>query len=292
MAEAKRLLSGPLGVITRIYRRNTKFRIGFTVILFLIGLGVVGSLLAPMDTKAWFVVPRNLPPSTEHLLGTTSMGRDVFWELCRSIQNSMMIAAVTAMISAHVGLVIGLTSGMKGGIVDRILMFITDTFVIIPGLPLLIVVTTVIKSWITLPLLGVLISLISWPWPARQVRAMILSLRERTFVYTATLSGMNTGKILLKEMMPYIVGWHMINFANTILFSIGFEAGLAILGLSVLGENTLGVMLYWALNQYYALFRGLWWWIGSLVTTLIAIFIALYLTSVGLNEYIAPLKGR
>ena len=219
------------------------------------------------------------------------MGRDVSWELCSSIRNSLIIAAVTALISTHLGLVIGLVSGMKGGIFDRILMFITDTFVVIPGLPLLIVIIVVLREWLTMIMLGVLMSLVSWPWAARQIRAMVLSLRERTFVYTAKLSGMSSPKILLREIMPYMLGWHLINFANTVLFSIGFEAGLAVLGLSLLTQNTLGVMIYWALNQYYALFRGIWWWIGTPIATLVFIFIALYLISVGLNEHLAPLKG-
>jgi len=278
----------PLSVVRKIYRKSVKFRIGFSTILVLLFLGFLVAIYAPMDTRLWFVVPRDQPPSAKYYLGTTSMGRDVFWELANSIRNSLVIAFITALISAHVGLVIGLVSGVKGGITDKILMFMTDTFVIIPGLPLLIVITTVLKSVITLPMLGVLISIVSWPWPARQVRAMVLSLRERTFVYTAMLSGMSTFKVLIREIMPYIFGWHLINFTNTVLFSIGFEAGLAVLGLSVLGENTLGVMIYWALNQYYALFRGLWWWIGSPIVTLMTIFISLYLTSVGLNDYLAP----
>jgi len=281
-----------LNIIWRIYKRNNKFRVGLTIFLILLALGFFGYLFSPMDTKRWWIVPRDQPPSIAHPLGTSSMGRDVFWELCNSILNSLIIAAITALIAAHVGLLVGLISGIKGGIIDRALMFITDTFINIPGLPLLIVITSVIKSWITLPLLGVLMSLISWTWPARQIRAMTLSLRERTFIHTSILSGMHTGKLILQEIMPFIIGWHLINFTNTMLFSIGFEAGLAILGLSILGENTLGVMLYWALNQYYALFRGLWWWIGAPVITLIFIFISLYLISVGLSEYLAPLGGR
>jgi peptide/nickel transport system permease protein len=244
-----------------------------------------------MDTRDWYVLPRELPPSKDNLLGTTAMGRDVFWELASSVKNSLIIALITALVSVTVSLIIGLMAGLKAGIIDRILMFITDTFIIIPGLPLLIVVAAVLKAWMTLPMLGVLMALIAWPWPARQIRAIVLSLRERTFVYTAMLSGMGSLKILLREIMPYLIGWILVNFTNTILFSIGFESGLAMLGLSILGENTLGVMIYWALN-YYALFRGILWWIIPPVVTLILIFISLYLISVGLSDYISPLRGE
>jgi peptide/nickel transport system permease protein len=275
-------------ILWNIYKKNVKFKIGFTIILVMLVLGFILSLFAPMDTTRWHVVPKEQPPSATHLLGTTSMGRDVFWELCSSIKNSLIIATTTALISVHIGLVVGIIAGMKGGLLDRILMFITDTFAVIPGLPLLIVIIAVLKEWITMVSLGTLISLIAWPFSSRQVRAIVLSLRERAFIYTAKLSGMNLFKMILQEIMPHLFGWHLINFTNTVLFSIGFEAGLAMLGLSLLNQNTLGVMIYWALNQYYAMFRGIWWWIGAPLVTLIFIFIALYLISAGLSEYLMP----
>lgn len=171
-------------------------------------------------------------------------------------------------------------------------MFLTDTFVIIPGLPLLMVVTTVLKRYLTIPTLGMLISIVSWPWPSRQVRSMVLSLRERTFIHTARLSGMSTFRVIVQELMPYVLGWHLINFTNTILFSIGVESGLAILGLSILDDNTLGVMIYWALNWGYALFRGIWWWLAAPVITLVLVFVSFYLVSIGMTEFMHPITRR
>lgn len=273
-----------------LYKSNFKFRLGFTLILILFILGFAVSPFSPTSTRTWYAVPRDRPPSLEYLLGTSSMGRDVLWELCVSIGKSLTIALITALIASHIGLFIGLISGIRGGVLDRFLMFVSDTFIIVPGFLLLIVVISIIKSWITVPLLGAIISIVSWPWPARQVRSMVLSLRERTFVYTAKLSGMRTSKVLLFEIMPYVLGWHLVNFTNTILFSIGTESGLAIFGLSILGDNTLGVMLYWALN-YYALFRGIWWWITAPIVTLVLIFISFYLVSIGLSEHLHRIIG-
>jgi peptide/nickel transport system permease protein len=276
-------------VIWRAYGKNAKLRIGLSIFLMLVAFSLL-SLFSPLDTRRWYAVPRELPPSIDYLLGTTSMGRDVFWELSRSVHNSLLIAFITALISTNLGLAIGLFSGLKGGVIDRVLTFLTDTFVVIPGLPLLIVITSIIKSWITTPLLGLLIAIVSWAWPTRQIRSIVLSLRERTFVCTAVLSGMSTSKIILREIMPFIIGWYMVLFTNTILFSIGYESGLAILGLSVLGENTLGVMIYWAVNQYYAVFRGLWWWFIPPLLTLILLFISLYLISSGLSELLKSFR--
>jgi len=268
-----------------IYKTSFKFRFGFTVVFLMCILGFILPLFSPVNPRAWYSVPKEQPPSSRYLLGTTTMGRDVFWELCSSIGKSLTIAIITAMIAAHIGLLIGLLAGIRGGLLDRILMFLSDTFIIIPGFILLVVVVTVMKNFITIPLMGAIISIVSWPWPARQVRSMVLSLRERTFVYTARLSGMNTSRVLILELMPHLLGWHLVNFANTILFSIGSEGSLAIFGLSLLSDNTLGVMLYWAIN-YYALYRGLWWWISAPVATLVLIFVSFYLVSIGLSEYL------
>lgn len=273
------------GSIKYIADVSVKFKIGLILLAFIIFFGGILPFFAPYDTRTWNVVPKNKPPSYEYPFGTSSIGRDLFWETAYSTRNSLIIGLMTAMIASHIGLLIGLAAGMKGGIFDRFLMFITDSFVIIPGLPLLMVVTQLLKPILTMPLLGLVISIVSWPWPARQVRAMVLSLRERTFVVTARLSGMGLWKIILNELMPFLLGWHLINFTNTILFSIGTEAGLAVLGLSILGENTLGVEIYWAL-AYFALLRGLWWWIAFPVLFLIIIFVTFYLLSMGLTEYL------
>ena len=271
------------------YKGNFKFRLGFSIVLVMSILGLVLPYFSPQDPRSWYTVPKDKPPSFQYPLGTTTMGRNVFWELCASIGKSLTIALITALIASHVGLLIGLVAGIKGGILDKILMFVSDTFVIVPQLVLLIVVITVVRTWITIPMLGAIISIVSWPWPARQVRSMVLSLRERTFVYTARLSGMNMPKVLLYELMPHLLGWHLVNFANTILFSVGTEGSLAIFGLSLLDNNTLGAMLYWAIN-FYALYRGLWWWISAPVVTLVLIFVSFYLISVGLSEHLHRIR--
>jgi len=272
-----------------VYSRNLKFRIGFTVFMAIVVLGLV-SLFAPPYFESWYILPKDRPPSLESvdmLLGTTTHGRSVFWMLSRGILNSLTISMITALVASHLGLFIGMVAGMKGGLVDRALMFLTDTFVVIPQLPLLIVLAMLLKGMLTMPLLGLLISITSWPWPARQVRAIVLSLRERDFITVAQLSGMGTGRIILTEIMPHLLGWHLINATNTVLYAIGSEAGLAVLGLSILDKDTLGTIIYWALS-YSAIYRGIWWWVVSPVIALIVLFASLYLISVGYTEYLNP----
>jgi len=272
-----------------VYSRNLKFKVGFTLFIAMIILGLF-SLFSPPWYKSWYGIPKDKPPSLTSihmLLGTSSNGRSIFWMITNGILNSIVISLITAVVASHIGLFMGITAGVKGGLVDKLLMFITDSFIVIPGLPLLIVLTMLFKEYLTIPALGLMISITSWPWPSRQVRAIVLSLRERDFMVTARLSGIGTGKIILTEMMPHLLGWHFINATNTVLYAIATEAGLAVVGLSILSEDTLGTIIYWALN-YAALYRGIWWWIVPPIIMLVALFVSLYLISTGYTEYLNP----
>ncbi len=280
--------------IRNLYRSNVKFRVGLILFIAIVAFGSL-SVFSPPDYKFWYSLPKDREPSLESidmLLGTTSNGRSVFWSLTNGIINSLVIALITAAIASHLGLFIGMVAGIRGGLVDKTLMFLTDTFVVIPQLPLLVVLAMLLKEYMTFPLMAMLISITSWPWPARQVRAMILSLREREFISVAYLSGMRTSKVLMTEIMPHVFGWHLINATNTVLYAIGAEVGLAILGLSILSEDTLGTMIYWSMMSFGAFFRGIWWWVLPPIVVFIVLFASLYLISVGISEYLDPKHRR
>jgi peptide/nickel transport system permease protein len=270
-----------------IFRYNRSFRTGFILFLIILVLGVGVGALAPTDPRRWYTDTPNRPPSLEYPLGTTTNGQNVFWLLTWSIRNSLVIGLITALVASHVGLILGMLAGARGGLMDRILMTITDSFVVIPSLPTLILLAVLLRDVMNIPLMGLLISIFSWPWPSRQVRAMVLSLRERDFIATSIFSGYGVWGRVLRDYFLYVLPWHLVNATNTVLFAISSEAALAVLGVSILSEATLGVMIYWALN-YSALFRGLWWWLMSPVVTIILIFVSLFLISRGVSEYSNP----
>ena len=129
-------------------------------------------------------------------------------------------------------------------------------------------------------------------WPARAVRAQVLSLKERPFVQVALLSGLSGIEIVWGELMPHLLPWLGANFVNAFIAAILAESGLSILGLGPQQDVTLGVMIYWALS-YGALLQNLWWWWATPVMTLIVVFLALYLVHVGLDEVSNPrLRGQ
>jgi peptide/nickel transport system permease protein len=270
---------------------NGRLKAGAILLLIFVVLGVILPRFAPYDPRSWNSVPRNLPPSSQHLLGTTNLGQDTFWLLTYAVQNSLMVGLIVAFFATAIGVLAGLTAGFLGGAVDRILTLLMDVFIVVPSLPILILMASLLQGKATLLLISAILVVFNWPWPARQTRAMALSLREREFINTARFSGANTLSIIAREIFPYIVAWTLANFINTVLVAIATESGLAVIGLSSLEESTLGTMIYWGL-QHQALLGRRWLWIGSPVVSIIVLFIALFLASTGFADYSAEKRGR
>lgn len=275
-----------LSTIRDLLKYDKRFTFGFSVMSLMIFLAIL-SYFSPYDPKVWNVVPRDMPPSIRHLLGTTSMGQDVFWLATFAIRNSLLLSLVAVLISRVIAIFLGLITGYKGGSLDRTLMTINDSFVILPLLPILILIASVIKGSLNIRNLGILLGIFGWAWDARVLRSQILSLREREFTYTAKLSGMKTLSIILKEYLPFIMPLIMATAMNNMLWVIGMEVTLAILGLSSLEIPTLGTMIHWAVNSQ-SLLLGIWWWILTPVFICVLLFISLYMLSVSISEFLDP----
>ena len=227
----------------------------------------------------------------EHFLGTTNLGQDTFWLLAESIRNSFTIGILVATLATTIGVLLGLTAGFLGGRTDRIITLLTDSFIVIPSLPILILLSSLLKANVSVFYISIILIIFNWPWPARQVRSMALSLRERDFISTAIFSGQPLPNIVVKEILPFVSDWAIANFINTILVAIATESGLAVIGLSSNERATLGTMIYWA-NQHQAMLAGRWWWIGSPVVTTAVIFIALFLAMTGYQNYSTKRRGK
>jgi peptide/nickel transport system permease protein len=253
-------------------------------------VGLVISFFAPADPRAWQTYPRNLRPSAEHLMGTTALGQDTFWLLSWSARNSLLLGVTVAAIATAVGVTIGLWAGYRGGIVDRVLSFFMDALIVIPSLPLLILLSSMTKGQTSLLALGTILIIFNWPFPARQIRAVALSMRERDFVSLAWFSGEPGWRILWRQMVPYLRRWAIANFINTILVVVAIETSLAFLGLSNDSVPTLGTMIYWAL-KYQALFAGRWWWIVPPILTVILIFVGFFLLANSIEERTSLASG-
>ncbi|HOP95508.1 MAG TPA: ABC transporter permease [Dictyoglomaceae bacterium] len=266
--------------------KDGKFRFGFIIVCILLFLALL-SFFCPYDPTRWHIFPRDLPPSLQHILGTNSKGQDVFWDATFAIRNSLIVSIVAALFSRVIAIIVGLVSGYVGGRTDKVLMAISDSFLVLPLLPILILISSLIKGNLDLFSLGLLLGVFGWPWDARLIRAQVLSLREREFTYTSILSGSSTLSLVIKEYFPYVMPLVFSTIINNMGWSIGLEVTLSILGLSNLSIPTLGTTLHWAINSQ-AMLLGIWWWILTPIVISVLLFISLYLLSVSISEYSDP----
>lgn len=267
------------------------------VVLIIVGLaGVVGGQFWDLTLARVASAPQDLPPafmeggSPDHPLGTENSGRDMLAVLLTGAPRSLRIGLIAATVGMLIGVVLGCVAGFMGGLVDRIILTISDSWITIPSLAVLIVISAFVRQ-IDAETMAVLISLFSWPGPTRLIRAQVLTLRERGYIRMARLSGANTFDVIFGEMMPNMLPYLAASFTGNVSGAILASTGLESLGLGPTRIPTLGMTIYYA-NQAAAVFRGQWWWWGFPIVILAAIFTSLFSIATGLDEVANPrLRG-
>ena len=275
-----------LTVIRDLLRYNAEFLAGFLLTLFIL---IYASLhfFAPYPDSALYMLPPDMPPSGQFWFGTTSRGQDVFWQVSSAIWNTMSFGLLVTALSRVIAIGMGMTSGYLGGRADRILMSINDTFIALPNIPILLLVYFVMRDQMTWPLLAVAAALLGWTYDSRLIRSVSLGLRTREFTRHAVFAGMSTWRILMKEHLPYVLPIIFFTAMNNLIWAIGLEVTLSVLGFMDINRPTVGGMIYWA-NQYQALVSGIWWWIAAPIAVLVVLFLGLFMLAMSVNEYVDP----
>ena len=272
-------------------RMNTRLKIG----LIILTIFVLGSLILPLfndvDPGRQGSYPKNLPPSLEHPLGTNSLGQDIFDFLVVAIRNSLLLGVSVSCVTTLLAGISGLVAGYVGGLPDRALTALMDTFIAIPAFPILIVLSTLVRGSTSFFTVGLILVFFGWPWSARTVRSMALSIREREFISMAKFSGASTLEIVVKEVFPYVYALLVVAFIDAILWVTTTEAALAVIGLSKVEIPTLGSIIFWALS-FNALFIGQYMWVVAPVVATIILFLGIFLTSTGYNQMYATRRGH
>ena len=236
---------------------NGKAVAGLVLFLVFVAVAVLAPFLAPYDPTATLFTPE-AAPSAAHLLGTTQSGQDVFSQLVWGTRGSLNVAIGAGILTTLMAILIGILSGFVGGVVDEVLTILTNVFLIIPSLVLVIVVSSYVQAanqWLII----LLISITSWPWGARVLRSQTLSLRAKDFVVSCRLAGESTWRIAFFEILPNMVSLAAASFFFTCLYAIVTASSLQFLGLGDINAVSWGTMLYWA-NNGEALLTGAWWW--------------------------------
>jgi peptide/nickel transport system permease protein len=247
-AEPRRLVRAVLG--------NRKAVAGAVILLVMVFVAAFPGLIAP-DSPQAAIYPANIGPSAHHLLGTTQLGQDVFSQLIWGTRLTLVVTLVVSLIATFISMIIGVTSAYVGGVTDRVLTVVTDVFLIIPVLPLLILLAAYLTPGVTT--LIIVLTITSWAFQARQLRSQGLSLRNRDFLAAARARGERGIYIILVEIVPTMTSLLAASFLALAVFEVGFAASLQFLGLGNSSELMWGTMLYNA-QQAAALESGNAWW--------------------------------
>jgi peptide/nickel transport system permease protein len=235
------------------YRRSAPGLWGAAALLVLLLFTVFGTGLAPYDPEAVGVGPNFSPPSRAHWMGTDNLGRDVLSRVLGGCRVSLTVGIVAAIASTLIGLLVGVVSGYFGGLLDDLLMRVTEVFQTIPRFFLAMVAVAFFGANIWNIIFA--IAILSWPVTARLARAEYMTLRAREFVDAARVLGVSTASIIAVEILPNAAGPVIVNGTLQVAQALLLEAGLSYLGLGDPNSVSWGLMLY----QAQPVLRDAWW---------------------------------
>jgi peptide/nickel transport system permease protein len=281
--------------LAALWRTSPKLLVGFVILVFLFVVAIVHPWIVdligrgrnPIDIGAYTAWLR---PSGAHLLGTDRYGRDVLAMTVTGLWASLLVGVMAGVLSTIVGIFVGFTAGFKGGKVDAFLATTTDMFLVVPALPLLITLSAYSRN-LSLWQVSLMLTVFSWPFAARTIRAQVLSLRSRPYVDLARANKMTDMEIIFQELVPNMLPYIGVGLANASLGAIFALAGIEILGLGPSGAIDLGLMIGWAVS-WGSMSLGAWPLFVAPVTVLSVMFLAVNLINVGLEETYNPRLRR
>ncbi|WP_214410802.1 ABC transporter permease [Sphaerisporangium fuscum] len=266
------------------FRPSGKLAAGLVIVACFVLVAVLGPLLAGDPDAIGY--ERLAPPSASHWLGTTNTGQDVLAQLMSATRGSLLIGVIVGVLATVVSLLVGVLGAYLGGWFDEGFSLLSNVFLVIPGLPLVILITDYVET--TGPVaIALTITLTSWAGPARVVRAQTLSLRGRDYVDAARVSGEPGWRIMVFEILPNLLPVIAAQLVFAVLGGILLDAALSFLGLAGGSAGSWGSMLYFAQNAS-ALSTGAWWWFVPPGLCIAVLGAGLSLVNFGIDEIVNP----
>mgnify|MGYP003880591911 CR=1 FL=1 len=261
-----------------IEKTNLNF-VGISLFLVFLILSIAAGFISPYNP--WDRFEPYSSPSAKHILGTNDIGNDILSELIYGTRVSLIVGFGASILATLLGIIMGLLSGYYRGLTDEILMAITDIFLMIPRIPLIIILAALLRPsfWIIMLLIGFL----WWPTTARVVRSSTLQLRDASFVLSSKSIGFSNNKILLSDILPNIVYVIIPKFMLTIASAMFSEASISFLGLGDPSMKSWGMMLNFAFMKG-GLINEMWWWYLPPGFCIVAVVFSLMLIGFSLEE--------
>ena len=275
----------------KAFLHNKRAMSGAAILLFFVLLALFAPLIVPYSPNNILLAPM-LPPSVHHLFGTTPQGQDIFSQLIYGTRDTLLVSVCTGLLIAFVQLFMGIFSGYVGGWVDSVLNTVTNVFLVLPALPLLIVLSAYIPAQDkNIFSIIIILTVAGWASGAKVLRSQAISLRDRTFIEAARMSGEGRTRIVLFNVVPNMFGILAANFFGAALYALAFYVLLQFLGLGNILDISWGTMLYDAL-QYSAYLLKEWVYLLAPGVCIVLLGTGFGLLNFGVDEVADPRLRR
>jgi len=237
--------------------RNPKSCTGLVMVAFVIVIALIAPLISVAHPNDFNILAARQSPSWNHLFGTTDQGSDIFSQVVLGARRSLILGVAAATLATALATVLGVLGAYSGGIVDECINFLTNVFLVIPVIPLLVVVSSYLKAR-NMGTMILVLALTLWAFEARILRGQALTLKNRDFVLAAKVAGESTWRIVFGEIMPNMISRIAAAFVLVFYIALLVDAGLEFLGLGDNSHVSWGMILYWAQTNS-AVLQGEWW---------------------------------
>jgi peptide/nickel transport system permease protein len=266
--------------------RNPKSRVGIAMVGFMVVVALIAPLISVSNPTDFNLLAARQAPSWHHLFGTTDQGSDIFSQVVLGARRSLMLGAAAGALATVLAATLGILAAYSGGIVDEAVNFLTNVFLVIPVIPLLVVISAYLKSR-NMGTMILVLAFTLWAFEARILRGQALSLKNRDFVLAAKVAGESTWRIVFGEIMPNMISRIAAAFVLVFYISLLVDAGLEFLGLGDATHVSWGMTLYWAQTNS-AVLQGEWWPFVFPGLALVITVLGLTLILAGIDEVSNP----
>jgi peptide/nickel transport system permease protein len=261
--------------------------LGAVIVVLILLLAVFGPLLAPQNPDQVNLLAVLQPPSVNHWFGTDSLGRDIFSQVLAGARISIEVAVIILSLSVVFGTALGIMSGLAGGLVDEIIMRITDLFLAFPGFILAAAIAATLGPSLQHTVLA--LAVVFWPWYTRLIRGQVLSLREREFVLAARVARAGTVWIATRHLARNVLAILIVQVSLDVGYAILATSSLSFLGLGAQPPSPEWGALIASGRSYI---QTAWWWTVFPGLALALTVLGFNLLGDGLRDWIDPrLRG-
>jgi peptide/nickel transport system permease protein len=282
-----RHLQGTLGYL----RRNPTLVVGLGFLLVIAVFILVGHLTVDLTTAAPLSVRPLQPPSWDLPFGTDKEGRNLYAVMVAGTPMTIQIGVMAGVIGVAIGTTLALFAAFYGGWIDTVIRGIVDIGLTIPGLVVLVILAMNIHGGMSITQMGLVVAILAWLFPARTIRAQVLTIKERGYIQIARLSGTSGMGIIFKELLPNLLPYIAASLVGSISAGVLASVGLEVLGLGSFDNPTIGMTLYWVI-YYAAIINNWWWWWIPPIVVIALLFVGLFLVTVGMDEIANPRVRR